>query len=71
MKKLMKALLKLTAILGGAYAGLFLVFFFDLDGKAIYKFVEPFMAKRFDSMERKDPLQMVYETKTPNYEYKV
>ena len=33
-----------------AYAGLFVVFYYDLDGKLLYYVVEPFMKKHFDNM---------------------
>ena len=35
---------------------LFIVFFFDLDGKLLYYVVEPFLKKHYDNMERKDVL---------------
>ena len=35
---------------------LFLVFFFDLDGKLLFYVVEPFLKKHYDNMERKDVL---------------
>ena len=36
MKKLLKILGKLLLIGGGIYAALFAIFFFDLDGKALF-----------------------------------
>ena len=42
------------------YAGLFVVFYYDLDGKLLYYVVEPFMKKRFDNMERRDPATVPY-----------
>ena len=45
----------------GIYAGLFCVFFFDLDGKLLYYVVEPFMKNHFDNMERRDPHTVPYE----------
>ena len=45
----------------GVYAGLFCVFFFDLDGKLLYYVVEPFMKNHFDNMERRDPHTVPYE----------
>ena len=36
---------------------LFIVFFFDLDGKLLYYVVEPFLKKHYDNMERKDVLK--------------
>lgn len=35
---------------------LFIVFFFDLDGKLLFNVVEPFLKKHYDNMERKDVL---------------
>ena len=68
--KLGKFFLKL---LGGfllANIALFVVFFFDLDGKLLYNVVEPFMKKHFDNMERKDVLQTPYDIdKFPKYKY--
>ena len=49
---------------------LFVIFFFDLDGKLLYNVVEPFMKKHFDNMERKDVLATPYEPdKFPTYKY--
>ena len=45
----------LGALLLGNIA-LFLVFFFDLDGKLMFYVVEPFLKKHYDNMERKDVL---------------
>lgn len=51
---------KLFGKLLGAFAltnvVLFLVFFFDLDGKLLFYVVEPFLKKHYDNMERKDVL---------------
>ncbi|MCR4805046.1 MAG: hypothetical protein K5981_05270 [Clostridia bacterium] len=66
MKKALKTLLKICGILGAVYAGLFAVFFFDLDGKAIFKFVEPTLVKHYDSMERRDPMTRPYGAKPTN-----
>lgn len=71
MKCVFKIIKKIFMMLGSLYAALFAVFFFDLDGKLLYRVVEPFMTKHFDSMERRDPLSVPYNTDTPNYEYKV
>ena len=46
-------------VIGGvllANIALFLVFFFDLDGKLLFNVVEPFLKKHYDNMERKDVL---------------
>ena len=61
MIKLFKALAKIVGALAAVYAGLFAVFYFDLDGKLLYYVVEPFMAKRFDKMERRDPMSVPYD----------
>lgn len=56
-------ILKLIGILGLIYAGLFVVFFFDLDGKFLYYVFEPFMVKHYDKMERKDNTTTPYDMK--------
>ena len=49
---------------------LFVVFFFDLDGKLLFNVVEPFLKKHYDNMERKDVLQEAYDMgKFPKYKY--
>lgn len=61
MKKAGKIALK---ALGGAtavYAGLFAVFYFDLDGKLLFNVVEPLLCKHYDNIERKDPLKAAYD----------
>jgi hypothetical protein len=70
MKKLKKALLKLCLIFVLLNVGLFVIFFFDLDGKLLFNVVEPFLKKHYDNMERKDALQEPYELdKFPEYKY--
>ena len=69
MKKLFKFLFKLVLLAGGVYAALFAVFFFDLDGKAIFRFAEPMLVKHYDKMERRDPLKTPYDTEKPHYDY--
>ena len=60
MKKAKSKLGKIIGkIIGGvllANIALFLVFFFDLDGKLLFNVVEPFLKKHYDNMERKDVL---------------
>ena len=51
-----KILGKLLGITLLANVVLFIVFFFDLDGKLLYYVVEPFLKKHYDNMERKDVL---------------
>ena len=48
--KLLKLLLKLFGIGLGALAVLFVVFFFDLDGKFLYYVVEPLLVRHYDKM---------------------
>ena len=68
--KLGKFIRKLLGIFLLANVALFVVFFFDLDGKLLYNVVEPFMKKHFDNMERKDVLQTPYDMdKFPKYKY--
>lgn len=62
--KLLRLLGKLFGILATIYAVLFAVFFFDLDGKLLFYVVEPFLAKHYDKMERKNPLDMPYAIKS-------
>ena len=69
MKTLFKILGKVLLIAGGLYALLFVVFFFDLDGKAIFYGAEPFLAKHYDKMERRDPLKVPYDTDKPHVDY--
>ncbi len=60
-KKLLKICLKLGLFGLILYAVLFAVFYFDLDGKLLYYVVEPFLAKHYDSIERKNPFDSAYE----------
>ncbi len=70
MKKLGKALLKLCVIFFLLNAGLFVIFFFDLDGKLLFNVVEPFLKKHYDNMERKDVIKEAYDMdKFPQYKY--
>ena len=59
-KSVVRTIFKVLGILTGVYGLLFVVYFFDLDGKALYNFVEPMMKKRFDAMERRNPLEAPY-----------
>lgn len=70
MKNVLKILSKVLLIGLGIYAALFAVFFFDLDGKALFYGVEPFLNKHYDRMERRDPLKMTYDMDKPHYDYK-
>ena len=70
MKKIKKALLKFCLIFVLLNVGLFVIFFFDLDGKLLFNVVEPFLKKRYDNMERKDTLAEAYDLdKFPKYKY--
>ena len=70
MKKLKKALLKLCLIFVLLNVGLFVIFFFDLDGKLLFNVVEPFLKKHYDNMERKDVVKEAYDmNKFPKYKY--
>lgn len=60
MKKFIFTLLALTGI---AYLILFLIFFFDLDGKLLYYFWEPNAVAHFDKMKRKDNTTTPYGQK--------
>ena len=70
MCKLGKFLLKLLGIFVALNALLFVVFFFDLDGKLLFNVVEPFLKKHYDNMERRDTLKTPYDIdKFPKYSY--
>ena len=60
IKKWIFRILKLCGLL---YGLLFLVFFFDLDGKVLYYIWEPLMVRRFDRMKRTDNTKTPYEMK--------
>ena len=66
MKKALKFAGKAIGIAAAAYAGLFAVFYFDLDGKILYKFVEPALVNHYDRMERRDPLTRPYGAEVTN-----
>ena len=70
MCKFKKFLLKFCGIFIGLNALLFVVFFFDLDGKLLFNVVEPFLKNHYDNMKRVDHLQDPYEMdKFPKYKY--
>jgi len=65
----MKFVKKAVCMGAAAYAALFAVFFFDLDGKLLFNVVEPFLIKHYDNMERPDVLKKEYVIdKYPKYE---
>ena len=68
----MKAkLIKALVAAFGLNALLFVVFFFDLDGKFLFYVYEPFMKKHYDDMERRDMTKLPYTMSKPSYEYDV
>ena len=70
MCKIGKFFLKLLGVLVLLNGLLFVVFFFDLDGKLLFNVVEPFLKKHYDDMDRKDVLQEPYDLdKFPKYKY--
>ena len=69
-KKIGKFFLKLLGVFVLANAAIFVIFFFDLDGKLLFNVVEPFLKKHYDNMERKDVLKEAYDMdKFPAYKY--
>ena len=71
MKKGKKLLLCAAGGLAALYAGLFAVFYFDLDGKLLFYVVEPLLKKHYDNMPRRDVLGVKYDVdKYPSYEHK-
>ena len=68
MCKIGKFFLKLLGIFVLLNGLLFVVFFFDLDGKLMFNVVEPFLKKHYDNMPRRDRLQEPYDMdKFPKY----
>ncbi len=67
--KAKKILKRTVGTLAVAYAGLFVVFYMDLDGKLLYYVVEPFLKKHYDAMERRDPKTVPYEQVAEGKEY--
>jgi len=61
MAKFFKILWKVLLIAAAVYAALFAVFYFDLDGKLLFRKVEPLLVKHYDKMERRDPLSVGYD----------
>ena len=65
-----KFFLKLLGIFVLLNGLLFVVFFFDLDGKLLFNVVEPFLKKHYDDMDRKDVIKEPYDmNKFPKYKY--
>ncbi len=69
MKKALKLVKKLGIIGFLAYVVLFIVFFFDLDGKLLFYVVEPFLCRHYDRMERKNPFDQPYGQVPEGQEY--
>ena len=68
--RIAKFFLKFLGIFFLANVALFVVFFFDLDGKLMFNVVGPFLKKHYDNMERKDTLKAPYEIdKFPKYDF--
>ena len=66
--RIVKFCLKFLGIFLLANIALFVVFFFDLDGKLMFNVVEPFLKKHYDNMPRRDRLQEPYDmNKFPKY----
>ena len=67
--KICKALVKLLVGFVLANVALFVVFFFDLDGKLLFNVVEPFLKKHYDDMPREDMTKTPYDIdKFPKYD---
>lgn len=60
MKSVLLKILKFSVI---GYIVLFIVFFFDLDGKALFYFGIPALKKHYDKIEREDRTKMPYDLK--------
>ncbi len=60
MKILCKFFFKLLKLAAIIYGILFVVFYYDLDGKFLYYIWEPLMVKRFDNMKRADTTTTPY-----------
>ena len=70
MCKIGKFFLKLLGIFLLLNVGIFVIFFFDLDGKLLFNVVEPFLKKHYDDMDRKDVIKQPYDmNKFPKYKY--
>ena len=65
LRFLIKLLWPLLKIAGIAYLILFIVFYFDLDGKLLYTVVEPNLADHYSKMERRDNTATPYDMKKP------
>ena len=70
MKKGKKLLIAAAGGLAALYAGLFAVFYFDLDGKLLYHVVAPLLCRHYARIERRDITKAPYDMdKYGKYEY--
>ena len=69
MKKVWKIVGTVLLAAVGVYALLFAVFFFDLDGKLIFRKVEPLLVKHYGKMERREVASVAYDTNKPHVDY--
>ena len=56
-----KFLIKLLGIAAAVYGLLFLIFYYDIDGKLIFYVWEPLVCKRYDKMKRRDTTATKYD----------
>lgn len=63
MKTFLKKAKKALAVGGGIYAFLFLVFYFDLDGKLLFYVYEPIVMKHYDNMDHSNIADKPYDLK--------
>lgn len=67
MNNFLKHLKRLAAIGGGLYGLLFLVFYFDLDGKLLYYVYEPWIQKHYENIKgRRDITDIPYNIPKDN-----
>lgn len=59
-RKAKRIIRKTVGTLAAVYAGVFCIFYFDLDGKLLYYVVEPFLKNHYDNMTRRDPHTVPY-----------
>ena len=65
----MKFIFKIIRIFTIAFAALFAVFYFDLDGKLLYYVYEPLMCKHYDNIEgRRNIVDIPYDMKEDIYD---
>ena len=65
----MKLIFKIIRIFAIVFAALFVVFYFDLDGKLLYYVYEPLMCKHYDNIEgRRNIVEIPYDMKEDIYD---